>query len=181
MENRKYGVVYTPDSLASFVADLLSNYMQQDSSIKLKNILDPACGEGALLKAFKEICKEKTVFVGIDIDKNATENISDEFQVFEKDSILPDSSTTTIKYWRKNLPKLQAIIANPPWSSEKIYGREDLKRAGFNLIEGQYDSYVLFIELAYNLLEENGFFAFIIPDSLFDAQNELLRKFLLES
>lgn len=180
MENRKYGVVYTPDSLASFVADLLSNYMQQDSSIKLKNILDPACGEGALLKAFKEICKEKTVFVGIDIDKNATENISDEFQVFEKDSILPDSSTTTIKYWRKNLPKLQAIIANPPWSSEKIYGREDLKRAGFNLIEGQYDSYVLFIELAYNLLEENGFFAFIIPDSLFDAQNELLRKFLLE-
>lgn len=128
MENRKYGVVYTPDSLASFVANLLSNYMQQDSSIKLKNILDPACGEGSLLKAFKEICKEEIGFVGIDIDKNATENISDEFQVFEKDSILPDSSTTTIKYWRKTLPKLQAIIANPPWSSEKIYDREDLKK-----------------------------------------------------
>ena len=36
------------------------------------------------------------------------------------------------------------------------------------------------LELAYNLLDEGGYFSFIIPDSLFDAQNEKLRRFLTE-
>lgn len=55
-----------------------------------------------------------------------------------------------------------------------------MEKAGYTLAAGQYDSYVLFIELAYNILYENGVMAFIIPDSLFDAQNERLRKFLVE-
>lgn len=79
------------------------------------------------------------------------------------------------------LPKIQAIIANPPWSSEKIYTRDELHQAGFSLTDGQYDSYVLFIELAYKLLQNNGYFAFIIPDSIFDAQNESLRRFLISN
>ena len=58
--------------------------------------------------------------------------------------------------------------------------REELQSAGFSLTTGQYDSFVLFIELAYNLLDEGGYFSFIIPDSLFDAQNEKLRRFLTE-
>ena len=78
------------------------------------------------------------------------------------------------------MPVISAIIANPPWSSEKIYVREELQSAGFSLTTGQYDSFVLFIELAYNLLDEGGYFSFIIPDSLFDAQNEKLRRFLTE-
>lgn len=56
-----------------------------------------------------------------------------------------------------------------------------MEKAGFTLVAGQYDSYVLFIELAYNILSEDGVMAFIIPDSLFDTQNERLRKFLVEN
>ena len=48
------------------------------------------------------------------------------------------------------------------------------------IIKDTTNSYVLFIELAYNILNENGVMAFIIPDSLFDPQNERLRKFLVE-
>ena len=77
----------------------------------------------------------------------------------------------TARYWLKKMGAISAIIANPPWSSEKIYDREELERAGFALTSGQYDSYVLFIELAYRIIKDGGYFSFIIPDSLFDAQN----------
>lgn len=46
---------------------------------------------------------------------------------------------------------------------------------------GQYDSFVLFLELAYKMICENGVFAFIIPDSIFDSQNENLRRFLTQN
>ena len=54
LAEKKYGVVYTPDSLADFVAELLNKIIRQDRLIQVENILDPACGEGALLSAYKK-------------------------------------------------------------------------------------------------------------------------------
>ena len=51
MANRKYGVVYTPDRLAEFTAELLQMEMVNK---KVESILDPACGECTLLKAAKK-------------------------------------------------------------------------------------------------------------------------------
>ena len=176
MANRKYGVVYTPERLADFTAELLHREMNE---VKAEKILDPACGECALLKAAKNIFGLKTDYIGIDIDSEPYESLKEEYPILLNDSILPHNVKGLVsKYWRKKIGKITAIIANPPWSSEKIYDREKLSSAGFTLVSGQYDSFVLFIELAYNILEDGGYFAFIIPDSLFDAQNENLRKFL---
>ena len=176
LAEKKYGVVYTPDSLADFVAELLNKIIRQDRLIQVENILDPACGEGALLSAYKKKSSSKINYIGIDVDLEATENIPKDFKVYKSDTILPKTKKKTHEYWKNKLPKIQAIIANPPWSSEKIYTRDELHQAGFSLTDGQYDSYVLFIELAYKLLQNNGYFAFIIPDSIFDAQNESLRR-----
>ena len=181
MSSKKYGVVYTPNNLAGFVAKLLIETINNDGLIRVENVLDPACGEGALLHAYKKLVSENIGLIGIDVDLNATENISNEFIVYNNDSILPKTQKKTYEYWRNKLPKVQAIIANPPWSSEKIYTRESLIKAGFSLVDGQYDSYVLFFELAYKLLQDDGYFAFIIPDSIFDAQNEALRSFLAKT
>ena len=93
--------------------------------------------------------------------------------MYKSDTILPKTKKKTHEYWKNKLPKIQAIIANPPWSSEKIYTRDELHQAGFSLTDGQYDSYVLFIELAYKLLQNNGYFAFIIPDSIFDNADQV--------
>ncbi len=181
LAEKKYGVVYTPDSLADFVAELLNKIIRQDRLIQVENILDPACGEGALLSAYKKKSSSKINYIGIDVDLEATENIPKDFKVYKSDTILPKTKKKTHEYWKNKLPKIQAIIANPPWSSEKIYTRDELHQAGFSLTDGQYDSYVLFIELAYKLLQNNGYFAFIIPDSIFDAQNESLRRFLISN
>lgn len=181
MPLKKYGVVYTPDRLASFTSELLCSEMKAEQCCK-GSILDPACGEGALLDAMRSTIKNHAPLFGIDVDTSATEQIKDDFTIYNSDTILPtECQTTTCEFWREKLPPISAIIANPPWSSEKIYTQENLKQAGFNLAVGQYDSYVLFIELSYKLLQNGGFFAFIIPDSIFEAQNENLRKFLLKN
>lgn len=182
MENvgvkQKYGAVYTPETLSDFVAELLK---RTAGNSKIRAILDPASGEGALLKAVQKRFGGNRKYIGIDVDSEAVNRIKTRFNIYHNDSILPKGAACkSAEYWRNELPKIDAVIANPPWSSERIYDREKLKSAGFSIVSGQYDSYVLFIELAYNVLREGGLFAFIIPDSLFDVQNVSLRKFLTE-
>lgn len=178
MINQKYGVVYTPHRLADFVATLLQRVVGNQS---LNTVLDPASGECSLLNAVKRKFGDTCEYIGIDVDQNAVDSTKDNFTIIYNDAILPiNAKKTSADYWREKLPVINAIIANPPWSSEKIYEKSILEKAGYNLLSGQYDSYVLFIELAYNIICDNGVMAFIIPDSLFDAQNERLRKFLLE-
>lgn len=178
MIKQKYGVVYTPKSLSNFVAELLKR-TSIDEQIKV--VLDPASGECALLAAAMETFGNNNEYIGIDVDKDAVNNTKEKFHIIHNDAIMPQNvKKKTAEYWHDKLPVVDAVIANPPWSSEKIYERTDLTAAGFSLISGQYDSYVLFMELAYNILRADGLMAFIIPDSLFDAQNENLRKFLLE-
>ena len=178
MIKQKYGVVYTPKSLSAFVAELLK---RASSDEQIKVILDPASGECALLSAVKAVFGDEDEYIGIDVDKEAVHNTKDKFRIIHNDAIMPQNvKKKTADYWRDKLPVVDAVIANPPWSSEKIYERADLTSAGFSLVSGQYDSYVLFMELAFNILRDGGLMAFIIPDSLFDVQNENLRKFLLE-
>jgi len=178
MIKQKYGVVYTPKTLSDFLAKLLKQ-VSGDEPIKV--ILDPASGECALLSAAMGGVGDKNEYIGIDTDKEAVHNAKDRFYIIHNDAIMPRNvKKKTADYWRDKLPVVDAVIANPPWSSEKIYERADLASAGFSLVSGQYDSYVLFMELAFNILRDGGLMAFIIPDSLFDAQNENLRKFLLE-
>ena len=173
MLKQKYGVVYTPDTLSEFVATLLKRVV---GDTPISAVLDPASGECSLLNAAKDAFGEQCEYIGIDVDQAAVNNTKDLFTIKFNDAILPQNvKRKTSEYWRDKLPKISVVIANPPWSSEKIYERSALEKAGYTLAAGQYDSYVLFIELAYNILNENGVMAFIIPDSLFDAQNERLR------
>lgn len=181
MLNQKYGVVYTPNSLAIFVASLLDRFSEN----KLKEnaiILDPSSGECALLRAAKKILGESNKFFGIDIDPDVINETRKEFDIIHNDTIIPKNTKRTAEsYWKTIFHDVDAIIANPPWSSQKIYKKEELIKAGYSFIEGQYDSYVLFIELSYKLLKEGGIMAFIIPDSIFDSQNKSLRKFLIKN
>lgn len=178
---RKYGVVYTPDRLADFAAELLCAEIEK-SEFDSVNVLDPACGECALLDSVKKIKRNEYEYIGIDVDKSAILSASSEYTIINNDTILPKNvRKRTAEFWTGKLPTINAVIANPPWSSEKIYNRDDLRKAGYELTAGQYDSFVLFLELAYKIVCENGIFAFIIPDSIFDSQNENLRRFLIRN
>ena len=176
-----YGVVYTPKGLAKFMAQITYDICKKNK-LYVDVVLDPACGESMLLFEFQNIQKDGK-YIGIDVDKcvireNKKKAVSN-FVFINNDTICPRNvKQITAYYWKKKLGKVSLILANPPWSGEKIYDNELLQKKGFLLAEGQYDSYVLFIELSLQLLCENGVMAFIIPDSLFASQNIELRKML---
>lgn len=185
-----YGVVYTPETLANFTAKLLlseTTFNIFDSKNNV-TVLDPACGEGMLLKEFnREFRIHHNISihsVGVDIEEEVIHNnkksYNDTYQFICKNTIIPSNKLTAISYWKHEIKTPSFIIANPPWSSKKIFSKSDLSRAGYEFYTGQYDSYVLFIELCLKLVKKDGMLAFIIPDSLFSGENKMLREYLLK-
>lgn len=92
--------------------------------------------------------------------------------------------------WQKEFPEVMAsggfdvIVGNPPWvESKKIPQiQKDFFKENYELAKtGTYDLFTLFIERAYNLLNNGGYFGFIIPDRFMtNAEYLNVRKFLLE-
>lgn len=193
--NKGYGVVYTPDSLSEYAADLLIEEFNKDAaadtaSIDSLTVLDPACGEGALLSAAQKAIEARRGMpafrlIGIDIEADVIKSNRNRFDrsrysFYASDALLPSETKPPADYWRSRGVHPALIIANPPWSSEKLYNKKRLSEAGYRFDVGQYDSYVLFIELCLNLLNGGGYMALIVPDSIFSSENCELRKYLAE-
>lgn len=181
LDKRKYGVVYTPEKLAEFTAELLC----EEYGIKegdQESILDPACGESALLMAMKEKGTGVDRYIGIDVDKDTIDaniaNYGEQINYFYGDFLLQQGKCSTLNFWLKNLGQVDCVIANPPWSCERLYKKETLLREGFTLADGQYDNYFLFVEQSLKVLKKGGKAAFILPDSIFSDDAIKLRKLL---
>lgn len=185
-----YGVVYTPPRLAGFVAALLADEIAAADLGGRIDILDPASGEGVLLKTQYDLLSKRLDAdihcCGIDVDSSAIalsqERFDrDRFTFICRNAILPASGMTAQAYWRKRLKSVCCVIANPPWSAEKVFDRKALSEAGYRFDVGQYDSFVLFIELCLKIVKQDGLLAFIVPDSLFSGENRALREYLLKN
>ena len=202
----KNGAVYTPTNLAKYVAEKLISYFLKESIYKDSrlNIIDPACGEGELLFAALESlenAKKKsarlkavtTYLCGIDIDKKAIEKLKcklnlrvspKEFSLFNTNALYPfnlfsHSGWTLVKNQLDLKEGFDLLIANPPWGADTTSYKTKLLNGDFRLHKGQFDTSDLFIELALSIVKPNGYFAFIIPDSLFAMEREMLRELLI--
>lgn len=187
-----YGVVYTPQMLANFTAKLLLSETDIETLDfdKPITVWDPACGEGILLeefsREFNNYHMQTICCVGTDIEKRVVDQnkrifSNTTYQFICKNAIIPSEKMTATNYWRHRLQNISFVIANPPWSSEKVFSKTDLSQAGYEFYIGQYDSYVLFIELCLKLTKDGGMLAFIIPDSLFSSENKKLREYLVKN
>ncbi len=188
-----YGVVYTPEALANFTAKLLLSETTPDilTSNQAVTVLDPACGGGILLREFsREFSfqyKQLVKSIGVDIERevvgyNKKNFNSKVYQFICKNAIIPSDKLTAHNYWKHKMKdSVSFVIANPPWSSEKVFTKSELSQAGYKFYTGQYDSYVLFIELCLKLVKKGGILAFIIPDSLFSGENKRLREYLVKN
>lgn len=77
------------------------------------------------------------------------------------------------------------IIGNPPYVSIRTKSFDKAMKAlykeKYSLAVGQYDIYILFIELAYRILNDTGVLSFIVPTRLLSNENFMpARKFLKE-
>lgn len=181
VDKKKYGVVYTPEKLAEFTAELLYEAygIERNGNV---TILDPACGESTLLLAMKEKSTGTDRYIGIDVDEDIINaNIisnGEDINYFYGDFLIQSGENSTLDFWLKKIGEVDYVIANPPWSCERLYKKEVLSREGFTLADGQYDNYFLFIEQSLKILKKGGKAAFILPDSIFSDDAIRLRTLL---
>ena len=101
-------------------------------------------------------------------------------------ALFPLEEVTSADGWREVLAHFGAtdgfdlIIANAPWGADVSAYKSRLEQGEFKFFQGQYDSSDLFIELALRVLRPGGYFAFIVPDSLFSHERMFMRKTLVE-
>jgi tRNA1(Val) A37 N6-methylase TrmN6 len=107
-------------------------------------------------------------------------------KVLVANALSPQNNRPIQKGWQQLLADFNAkdgfdiVIANPPWGARVPQSILDSLRGHLSLLQGQYDTSDLFIELSLSILKPNGYLAFIVPDSLFALERTPLRQMLLE-
>lgn len=172
-------------------------------------IIDPACGEGQLLYSiWKQLNYRLTtsgamftpnpieILCGIDIDEEAVmktmfrisrfsgSNDFFNFKIVKTNALFPFDSISREEGWKIVKDRFGApegfdiLIANPPWGAD-INFKESLLRKEYCLYKGPFESADLFVELALSIVKPGGYFALILPDSLFSFERKDLREMLL--
>lgn len=185
MIERNLGAVYTPGLLADWVAsELLCRLPRRESLL----VIDPACGDGALLKSVLKKGVRPTIRIaGTDIDPRAIKEAKKTLPpgAFLKivDALQPSGGGSDVERgWRQLFGKdtVAGVISNPPWGARLNQSPAELRKAGYQLAQGQFDSYELFVELCLRVMPQHAILAFIVPDSLFLPEHRALRTLLLE-
>lgn len=171
VERRSLGAVYTPDTLAEWAAGLL----KEISGPVIRRVLDPACGDGALFAAVEQKLPEVQTFIGVDVSETATKEVRRRFGV--KAHTL---TTDALYIHSSSMPLADAVIMNPPWGADLAQGSAELRRLGYELAVGQYDSWDLFVEWSIKSVLPGTRVVAILPDAIFLPEHSGTRKLLLE-
>lgn len=195
-ERKTNGVFYTPSFLAKY---LTKKVLQYYGDRKITTVMDPACGDSILLRSFvreKDFLFEKPTIFGIDTDTNAIESSISKFSLtpfsnfgsnfIHTDGLFPIKNKTSLDGWKELQNKLNVengfdiIVSNPPWGADKNeYDPSILK--DFQLAKGQFDIFNLFVEVILKVLNENGIYGLILPDSIFNHEQSRLRCLLAKN
>ena len=173
-EKRKaLGSVYTPKFLGDWLAITLISLLDRSKKVK---VVDPACGDGALLLALATAAHCSGIAVeltGLDVDKFALNNLTDRVkaETIHCDAIMSCSFDG----------QFDGLIANPPWGANVGCSPQELRALGFSLAKGQFDSYDLFLEMGMRMVKPGGALAWIVPDSIFSEQHASTRKLIASS
>ena len=180
--------------------NLVGRYFASHNDQNLPIVLDIACGSGTFLSAAVDIILELQPnlrqnptsilesMVGLDNDPRAVEatrlNLTTKLLGVKTDINVPDLKLDCFdllfngpsgRQLQHILPNGTAdiIIGNPPYikyeTLVQLYGAEEL-HARFETAEGRFDSYILFLEAAINLLADGGLGGFVVPNALLRGQ-----------
>ena len=169
------GAFNTPDKLAEWVAKELLG-AAASANAPIRNVIDPACGNGALLSAIRRVADTPINLTGIDIDRSAAARSWTTVEP-PSDIRVGDALDPRIP-WGDRL--MDAVIVNPPWGGELQRSRQFYQDNGYQLASGQFDISDLFVERALSVMRPGTYLGLILPDAIFQADHRALREMLLK-
>lgn len=184
------GVVYTPKSLADFVAKRIINYFTTFNSVtKNLRILDPSVGDGVLILSVLENLNlesfESIEVFAFDIDDSnfldLKRLISDRY--CNVDITLRNQDFLEYYVARNENEDFDLIIANPPYVRNQVLGSDKSKKLSkiFDT-RGKVDIYYIFMLALSNLLSEFGFMATITSNRFLSIKSgKVIRDYLLDN
>ena len=197
---KRDGVVYTP----GFIVELILDNALPKSADGLASaaICDPACGDGAFLTAAarrilsnlerREALSALRAMAGYDIDADAARKCEARLDAVLRERYPNERLSWNIAVrdaldrsaFEADRGRFTRVIGNPPYVRVQHLERERRERmAGqWRLLRGATDLYLIFYELALDLLRDGGAVGFIAPSSwLRSDSGSLLRETLVEN
>jgi hypothetical protein len=149
------GIYFTPKSIITKIIDFVKSVKPD-----INSVLEPSCGSGQFL----ECLDYKNVTA---IEKNETIHKS-----LNKEVILGDFLEHVFD------KTFDLVIGNPPYF---VVSKKSVDKKYYKYFDGRPNIYILFIIKSFELLNENGILAFVLPNNFLNCiyYNEL-RKYLKE-
>lgn len=177
MNRKTSGSYYTPHRTVRFTY----NYLTEQNKF-FHTILEPSVGDGRFLDEYINHTTPKYV-IGVELDEDKISNL--------KNKKYPSNVTIVasdfLEYAQSCPDWFQLIIGNPPYINIKNMGEKFLRMGrdickGLNLPESLLqNSWVAFVLVSLNLLDNNGVIFFVLPTDFLQVQYaEKLRTFLEE-
>ncbi len=196
---KEMGVHYTPSRLARFVAERLLHFMDSPPSRALR-VLDPACGEGALLSALLEELRgvstlEVDVY-GVEADESACATARTRVESYQNANVHIQCGNflelcgccdeEQRELWEPDRPDFgvfrdfDVVIANPPYVRTQVLGAVTAQglAARFGL-RGRVDLYQAFWAAATESLRRGGVIGIITSNRFLSTiAGSSIRRFL---
>ena len=193
---KETGATFTPEGLADFLSGRILSYSSAIDPL----IVDPACGDGALLFSIGkqlESRNEKFKLLGFDTNQDYLEsaseclshNLKSKFELKKEDfleSIDISVEQQSLMFNGKDIEFnnfADVVIANPPYVRTQVLGadRAQLLAKKYGL-KGRVDLYYPFLIAMTHSLKENGVLGVITSNRyLFTKSGDSIRKFLHEN
>lgn len=193
---KETGATFTPEGLADFLSGRILSY----SSVKSPLIVDPACGDGALLLSIGkqlESRSEKSKLLGFDTNsdylssasESLRQNLKSPYELKNEDfleSIDICAEQQSLLFSGNDVEFnnfADVVIANPPYVRTQVLGatKAQLLAKKYGL-KGRVDLYYPFLIAMTHALKENGVLGVITSNRyLFTKSGDSVRKFLYEN
>lgn len=190
---KQTGATFTPKGLADFLAEKLLAYQCKDNL----QVLDPACGDGALLVAIAKALSNRNLnfeLRGYDSNNDYLSVAKHNLQInngINYAKLIHHDFLKIIDLKKKQLSLFDTkdnrtnefadmIIANPPYVRTQVLGSEQAQMLSKKFgLKGRVDLYYPFLVAMTHALKENGILGVITSNRYLSTKSgESVRKFL---
>lgn len=185
---KKSGATFTPEKLADFLAVKLFA-LAQSQDVNAMTVLDPACGDGALLNAIYKVGKNRIKnLLGFDTNQEYLNETSKllaqtpcELSCSDFLSVCPNNVDLFRTDVRREFADM--VIANPPYVRTQVLGADKAQQLARDFgLSGRIDLYYPFLMAMTNALKKGGMLGVITSNRYISTKSGAdIRKYLLEN